>query len=130
MSATSFTATNRGDLVARAAAGASLADSCRAIGLRLNTVKAWISRGRRESEGPYFAFVADLDAARRVASERPEPMSAEQFRGHLDGAVRAGSVAAMKLWSSLYLDDPPEEVMADDDPLSELDDLARLRRAV
>jgi len=128
MSASRFTPAVRGDLVARAAAGASLADASRAVGLRLNTVKAWISRGRREADGPYFAFVADLDAARRVASERPEPLTAEQFRGHLDDAVRAGSVAAMKLWSALYLDDEPEEVTTDD--LSELDDLARRRRVV
>lgn len=130
MSESRFTPTVRGDLVARAAAGASFADSCRALGLRQNTAKAWVSRGRRESEGPYAAFAADLDEARRVASERPEPLTAEQFRGHLDDAVRAGSIAGMRLWSALYLDDPSEEVTTNDDPLSELDDLARRRRAV
>lgn len=131
MSASKFTAEARGGLVERAAAGVSLPDSCRAVGLRLDTAKAWITRGRRETGGPYAEFVADLDAARAVAAERPEPLTEDELREAVSGMVRKGSVAAAKLyWQILSVDRAGEEVTADvEDPLAEVDQLARLRRA-
>ena len=36
------------DLIERTAAGVSLPDACRALDLRLATVKGWLTRGRRE----------------------------------------------------------------------------------
>ena len=51
MSASKFTPEARGEVVERTAAGVSLADVCRAVGVREKTVKGWITRGRQEPEG-------------------------------------------------------------------------------
>ncbi len=89
------------------------------------TVKSWITRGRRALSGEYFEFVRDIDAARLTVRERPTSLSPADFRRHLEAAVRAGSVAAMKLWAALYIE---KEVKTDDDhSLDELDELARRR---
>lgn len=103
-----FTAETRAEIVASVAAGASVADAARAAGTHPSTVKGWVTRGRREP-GPYAEFVADLDAARE-GREPDGPMTADEFRGHLDSAVRAGSVQAMKLWADRFLraDERPE----------------------
>jgi hypothetical protein len=131
VSASKFTPEARGSLVERARTGVSLADSCRAMGLRLNTAKAWISRGRREPHGPYAAFVAALETARQEAIDRPEPLSEDEHRRLVSGMVRSGSVAAAKLyWTMLEADRSGEEVTpdAEDNPLAEVDELARVRQ--
>jgi hypothetical protein len=46
MSATKFTPEHLGGLIERTGAGVSLADACRAEGLRLNTVKGWLAMAR------------------------------------------------------------------------------------
>lgn len=130
MSATKFTPEVRGGLLERAAAGVSLADSCQAVGLRLNTAKSWIARGRRETDGVYAEFAEEFDAARRAASERPEPLTEDELRRLVSQMVRQGSVAAAKLYWTMLLTDRGEEVTLDvDHPLAELDEL-RARRAV
>jgi hypothetical protein len=82
MSASKFTPEVRSALVERTAAGVSLVDACRAEGLRLNTVKAWLSRGRQEPEGVYVDFARAIDEARHAAKAPPEPMSGEEFARH------------------------------------------------
>lgn len=130
MSASKFTPEARGGLLERAAAGVSLADSCQAVGLRLNTAKSWIARGRRETEGAYAEFVAELDAARQTASERPEPLTEEELRRLVSQMVRQGSVAAAKLYWTMLAADRGEEVIPDvDHPLAELDELRARRHA-
>lgn len=96
-----FTDEIRAQIVASVAAGASLPDAARAAGVHPSTVKGWVTRGRR-GDNPYAEFVGELEAARQDR-EPDEPMTAEEFRRHLDGAVRAGSVSAMKLWADRFL---------------------------
>lgn len=111
--------------------GVSLADSARALGLRPDTAKRWVCRGRRETDGEFAAFVADLEAARQEAIDRPEPLTEDEHRRLVSQMVRKGSVAAAKLyWTMLEADRAGEEVTPDaDNPLAELDELARVRRA-
>ncbi len=101
------------------------------MGLRLNTAKSWISRGRRDADGPYAAFVTALEAARQEAIDRPEPLTEDEHRRLVSGMVRQGSVAAAKLyWQMLATDRAGEEVNPDveDNPLAEVDELARVRQ--
>jgi len=127
MAVSKFTSITRGALIERTAAGASLPDACRSLGLREVTVKSWITRGRRALSGEYFDFVRDIDAARMTVRERPTSLEPADFRRYLEAAVRAGSVAAMKLWASLYIEKSKEVVTDDDHDLDELDELARRR---
>ena len=107
MSAPKFTAETRGEILGRVAAGVSLADASRASGVRADTVRDWIARGRREDLGPYSDFEAAVADARKQAEQAQGPMSVHEFREHLERSVRAGSVQAMKLWADQYLI-PPE----------------------
>jgi hypothetical protein len=124
MSASKFTPENRGALIERTAAGVSLRDAARAVGVREATVKSWVTRGRREVEGESAEFAAALDAARDEARGRPGPLTREEFELRLAEAVRGGSVQAMKLWAELHLagQEAPEE------PLDEFDELRERRR--
>ena len=126
-----FTPEARGALLERTAAGVPLADACRAVGLREATVKGWLTRGRREGSGEYAAFVEALEEARVEVRSRPAPMDEEELARVVSTAARAGSVQAMKLrWLMLARGRlaPGEEDTADgDDPLAEVDELARRR---
>jgi hypothetical protein len=103
VSATKFTDETRATVLGYVAAGASLADAARRAGVREKTLTGWLARGRREDLGPFAAFAADVADARRRAQQSPGPMSPSEFREHLERAVRAGSVQAMKLWAEQYL---------------------------
>jgi hypothetical protein len=92
MSASKFTPEVRSALVERTAAGVSLADSCRAESLRLNTVKGWLSRGRQEPEGVYGDFARAIGEARKAARDRPTPMDWEELSRVVSQMVRQGSV--------------------------------------
>jgi hypothetical protein len=129
MAASRFTPEVRGALVERAAAGVSLRDSCRAIGLREGTAKGWVTRGRREGTGDYAEFAAALEQARDAARSRPEPMDEAELAREVSQMVRAGSVAAAKLRWEMLRSTPGEVKNSDDDALAEVDELARLRRA-
>lgn len=99
MAATKFTPDTRASITASLRAGGSFAGACREVGLRQKTAEGWLTRGRREDEGPYAEFAAAVDEAREVV-ERAS-LSREDFEWHLAKAVRAGSVQAMKLWAEL-----------------------------
>jgi IS30 family transposase len=131
MSESKFTPEIRGALIERTAAGVSLRDACRALGLREATVKGWLTRGRRENDGDYAAFAAAVDRARADRRSRPEPMDADELARRVSEMVRGGSVQAAKLrWEMLRAAEPDGEgVKDDDDPLAEVDELARRRTA-
>jgi hypothetical protein len=103
-----FTPETRATVVGCVAAGASLADAARRAGVREGTLTGWLARGRREDIGPFAVFAADVADARRQAQQSPGQMSAREFREHVERAVRAGSVQAMKLWAERYLASPEE----------------------
>jgi hypothetical protein len=111
VSASKFTPGVRGAILERTAAGLSLPDAARAVGVREATVKSWVTRGRREEDGEYAEFVIALDAAREEAQARPGPLTPEEFDLRLSEAVRGGSVQAMKLWAELHLagEEAPQE---------------------
>ncbi len=103
------------------AEGRTLAEGAARARVSLNTVKSWITRGRREDIGIYADFARAIEAARAARGGRrgraarvpqtpvsetpiaPVPMSPEEFRRCLEGAVRAGSPPAMKLWADRFL---------------------------
>jgi hypothetical protein len=93
--ASKFTYEARIAILARLEAGTTLSDAARAAGIRLPTLKRWLTRGRNERQGPYADFARAVDAAKE-ASEGP--MTFESFLAQLEKSVRAGNVQAMKLW--------------------------------
>ena len=65
-------------LIALTGAGFSLADACSEAGVPLNTVKHWLTLGRRGESGPYAEFAKAIDTARIVRhslADRPEESS-------------------------------------------------------
>jgi transposase len=128
MTASKFTPTSRGALLERLAAGVSLRDASGAAGVRENTVKAWITRGRRDGAGAYADFAAQVDQAREAARARPEPMDDDELARAVSAAARKGSVAAMKLRYTMLAARGDEHDEGVADPLAELDELAGRRR--
>jgi transposase len=129
VSASKFTAEARGALLERIAAGVSMRDAARAVGIREKTVKGWLTRGRREETGDYADFAAAVEEVRAAAKERAEPMDGDELAQVVSGMARAGSVQAAKLrWEMLRAPGEAEE-KAEADPLAEVDELARRRRA-
>jgi hypothetical protein len=125
MSATRFTPEHRGGLIERTGAGVSLADACRAEGLRLNTVKSWLQRGRRDSEGPYAEFAQEIEEARQAARDRPSPMDEDELARVVSQMARSGSVQAAKLrWEMLRFEEGQEHGQSDI-----LDELEAKRRS-
>lgn len=113
MATSKFTPETHGALIERTAAGVSLPDACRALDLRLSTVKGWITRGRREADGDHAEFVAALDAAREEARDRPGPMTREELRLEVSRAARNGSVQAMKLMDEMLRADKGPDAFSD-----------------
>jgi transposase-like protein len=106
-----FNAETRAVVLDKVGAGASIPEAARAAGVGTDTLKRWLTRGRREDIGPFSDFEAAVVEAREAVRQAPAPMSPEEFRQHLDRSVRAGSVQAMKLWADRFLvaDDPVVE---------------------
>ena len=75
--------------------GVSLSDAAKATDVRLNTVKDWLKKGRRDPQGAYGEFARAIDEARQDAQENQGAMSREEFDVHLAKAIRRGSVTAM-----------------------------------
>jgi transposase len=119
-------------MLAAVAAGLSYVDAARAAGVKPNTAKSWLARGRRESEGPYREFVAAVEQARERAQSRPEPMDEDELAVVVSEAARAGSVAAMKLrWEQLRVPRDGSEAPARTDAqavIAEIDEVAAKRR--
>jgi hypothetical protein len=89
--------------------GLTLAEACARLGVNMKTVRTWMHR-RPE-------FRAALDAARaqgEATEPRSSPMTEQEFREHLDAAVRKGVVGAMKLWAGLHLREAQPPPAAED----------------
>jgi hypothetical protein len=125
MAASKLSVAMTADIAARMAAGAPLTDAARAAGVHPQTVRRWLARGRRDSEGAFAEFAAAVERARVASSERQAPVTQDEFRQRLEEAVRAGSVNAMALWARLYLRDDDGEAV---EPASMIDLLAERRR--
>jgi transposase len=108
--------------------GLSIADAAREANVNVKTVKNWLSRGRREGDGPYADFAEAVDRARQEATEREKPMDEADLRLVVSRAAKNGSVAAQKLyWEMLRAaDDDPEE---SEDPFDRLDGPSEIEKA-
>lgn len=123
---TRFTPEIRGALLERFASGLSLPDAARAVGVNATTLKNWLTRGRKEDGTPHAAFAAAVDAARREAADRPEPMDRDELIRVVSQAARRGNVQAMKLRNEMLRDDEaPDEEPAPN--VGSLDELAERR---
>lgn len=128
MAATKFTPETTSSLLSRIRAGCSTEDAARAEGVSRRTIAVWITKGNKGRSG-YAEFVAELEAARSEAANRPEPMSAEELRLVVSEAARNGSVQAMKLLDEIQQRDraPENQVEIPADPLAGVDELAARR---
>ena len=126
-----FTPEIRGALLERFAAGLTVEDTARAVGVNTTTLKRWLARGRKESGTDYAEFAAAVDDARKKAADRPEPMDREELARVVSQAARRGNVQAMKLRDEMLLRD--EQPVEDDEPkapeLGSIDELAERRAA-
>lgn len=101
--------------------GLTIKDAARTADVREKTVKGWITKGRQEEAGPYRDFVNALDEARQEATEREQPMDADELKLAVSRAAKKGSVAAQKLlWEMLKVDKGSGEEQPRD-PFEELD---------
>jgi hypothetical protein len=115
MSASKFTPRAPQGLARAHRTGVSLADACRAEGLRVNTVKSWLHRGRQEGEGPYADFARAIDEARHAAKAQPGSMGADELARVVSEMARKGSVQAAKLrWEMLRAPNGQEAPDADE----------------
>jgi transposase len=118
-------------LLARVELGVSFEEAATAAGVKVNTAKAWLARGRREDSGAYAAFAADVEAARAVARARPAPMDAAELARVVSELARAGSVAAAKLRWEMLREAAASAAAREPVPVtsSTIDQLAARRRA-
>jgi hypothetical protein len=106
MARSKFTDEYRSALLDRIRVGVSLPDACRATGVRHKSVKSWLTRGRREDDGEYAGFAADVERAREEAERgRQTPMTEAEHRLAVSELGRAGSVSALKLYWEILLED-------------------------
>jgi len=114
-----FAPETRGRVLQGLFAGLTLAEAIERAGLAEATVKAWLTRGRkdleRHAESEHAMFARAVDEAREVAATAE--LSLPEFKGFLAKAVRGGSVAAMRLW----LDLQDREQREPDGPFTALD---------
>lgn len=117
-------------VLARVELGVSFEEAATASGLKVDTVKGWLARGRREQSGAYAEFAAAVAAARAVARARPEPMGADELECLVSEMARAGSVQAAKLrWEMLRAEAVPTAARSAPTARSKIDELAARRRA-
>lgn len=127
----SQTFTTSGEAVLAALlAGLSEADAARQHGVAVRTVQRWLERGREDPDSAYGSFARAVDGAR---ADRALPDELPADEGELllvaSRAARKGNVQAMRLvWEMLKVGDEGGEAGADD-PLREVDELARRRMA-
>jgi hypothetical protein len=125
VSGSQFTDEARARLLARLELGVSFGDAALAAGVRPETARSWLTRGRREGDGSYGEFARAVGEAREVAGSRPVPMDEVELAEVVSNMARAGSVQAAKLrWQMLRAEQLGRE---SGDVMDELDELGRLR---
>jgi hypothetical protein len=85
-------------LVTLVGEGLTLTEACKRVGMPYNTVRDWVSAGRRDPQGRYGAFVRALDSGRALCARHeghdrePGPVEREVER-LLAGRVIEGEAA-------------------------------------
>ena len=95
-----FTPELQGSVLRALYAGLTLVEAAEQVGVAERTLRNWLSTGRSNPDSEHGRFAVAVDEARDVAARAD--MTLDEFRGHLNKAVRAGSVAAMKVWLELH----------------------------
>jgi transposase-like protein len=91
--------------------GVSLEAAAEAEGVAATTVRGWLRRGRRESDGLFAEFVR----AAQPPADGEGPMTVEEAEAHLVSVIREKrSVTAIVAWLRLHGQD---QMPAGDDPL-------------
>lgn len=121
-----FTPENRVAIYERIALGLSLEQVSREVGVRHETFKAWLRRGR-EGEAEYREFANVVDTLRDLDRE-DELLDVEGLQRAVSKSARKGSISAQKLyWEILKNGDSGSGEQKD--PLGGVDQLAQRRRA-
>jgi hypothetical protein len=122
MAASKFTDEVRLGILELIADGATLGEACQQNGVRLKTVKDWLTRGRkpgadeRDADAPYFDFAAAYENAKgEFKEDASKEMDEDEFLGHLTRMVRAGNINAMKLWWDVHRDKKADDDKPGDD---------------
>jgi predicted transcriptional regulator len=116
----------RGELVGGLKAGLSVADAARRAGVAERTVRHWLTRGRREPDGRYASFAAEVDAA--LSAVPSGPLAEGELREAVARAVREGSVPAMRLAWQMERDAATDAKGGEGDAFDELAE--RRQRAI
>lgn len=106
----------------------SVEDAARAAGVKINTVRGWLRDGRKDPDGRFGRFAADLDAVRAEApTVRAGALDLEELRELVAKAARGGSVPAMRLALDM-LRGAEQPSAAAADSLAAIDELAAVRQ--
>ena len=83
----------------------TLPDACDRTGVKVETARGWLRKGR-QGVADYVAFAEAVDcaaAARRLpAADGVRAMTREELEQLVAAKARAGSVPAMRLWLDLH----------------------------
>lgn len=101
--------------------GLSVVETAKAIDVSEQTLKGWITRGRKEEAGEYREFVAAVEEARESCKQAEAPLTPDEHLLIVSRAARRGSVTAMKLYWDMLRADDGEEPTPPADPMSEFD---------
>ncbi len=130
MARSKFNPETRGAVIERFSIGMNLREVAVAVDLSEQTLRGWLTRGRKAESGEYAAFARAVDDAKAEAAARPEPLTEDEHRRLVAEACRKGSVAALKLaWEMICADRNADEAEETEDPLAAIDELAERRRA-
>jgi hypothetical protein len=114
-------------IIARVEQGVPFKDAARAAGVKYETARSWLGRGRREDSGPYAEFAQAIEQARHSAVTGAS-MDADELAQVVSEMARKGSVQAAKLrWEMLRVADEREAAAAR--YLDEFDELKARRAA-
>jgi hypothetical protein len=78
--------------------GLTIAEAAKAAGVAAKTVKNWLTRGRKEGDGPYADFVISVDEARAEHQAKEVPMSYDELKLAVSKSAQSGSAQSQKLY--------------------------------
>jgi transposase len=97
---------SREGLLVSLRAGANIDESARHVGVSVHTVRTWLRNGRKDPDGRYGAFAAEVDAVRE-SQRLPDhatlaALTREEVEAILAEKARAGSIPAIRVWLDLH----------------------------
>jgi hypothetical protein len=104
--------------------GLTIAEAAKGAGVAAKTVKNWLSRGRKEGEGPYADFVISVDEARAEHASREAPMTYDELKLAVSKSAQNGSAQSQKLYFEMLQREKregDENGQSGDDPFGDSD---------